>query len=183
MKIYTRKGDGGETSIIGKTRLLKDELQIEVYGTIDELNSVLGIVNAHNQNIETTEIITTIQKNLIDISTVIATVSEKLNSEVLHNLEKLTSSIETIIDEYDSNLPELRSFVIPGGTKSAAFCHQARTICRRAERLTVSLIKEQPIYKVVVQYLNRLSDLLFVLARYFNHIEKHSDLTFSGDER
>jgi cob(I)alamin adenosyltransferase len=152
MKIYTRGGDMGETSLIGE-RVKKNDLRVEAYGTVDELNSFLGLVISFGGD----EKLKNIQEDLYVISAELAGGEQKISHDEITELENWIDSIE---------LPELKSFLRPGGSKLASFLHVARTVCRRAERKVVSInVREE-----VISYLNRLSDLLFVLAREANEI-------------
>lgn len=170
MKIYTKTGDEGKTSLFGGKRVWKDDLRLQAYGTIDELNSVLGIASGEIQSEELREIISSIQNDLFTLGSDLATPLEieAKNFAIPRVDENFISRLEKFIDSYDNQLPELKNFILPGGTKGASYLHFARTICRRAERETVALGKSVDIGDKIVVYLNRLSDLLFVLARYDN---------------
>ena len=166
MKIYTRKGDKGQTSLIGRARVSKDSARLEAYGTVDELNSMLGLVRSLSPNDRTQEILGRVQQDLFVVGAVLADVSRRkratLDAESWQNLEQY-------IDALELDLEPLRNFILPGGTPSGAVIHLARTVCRRAERATVAAAKSgEEIDPDLLAYLNRLSDLLFVLARHEN---------------
>lgn len=165
IKIYTKTGDKGETSLLGGTRVPKYHQRIEAYGTLDELNSFIGLVRDLMKDSHTREVLLQIQNNLFIAESLLAaeniSASEKLpqiNPDDIAILEKE-------IDRMNIHLPELHSFIIPGGHPSVSYCHIARCICRRAERVTIELGTRFDIDNTVIQYLNRLSDYLFVLAR------------------
>ncbi|MCC7196785.1 cob(I)yrinic acid a,c-diamide adenosyltransferase [Candidatus Peregrinibacteria bacterium] len=171
MKIYTKLGDKGETSLMGGKRVRKDSLRIEAYGNVDELNSVLGVCRIHNEDIFLGEIFMIVQKCLFRLGADLATpVGEKYN--VPRVTDTLVLQMEQWIDAMDEKLPPLKNFILPGGCELAAHLHVARTVCRRAERSVVVLAKEENIGEMPVQFLNRLSDLLFVMARYANFLKR-----------
>jgi len=165
-KIYTKTGDGGETSLIGGTRVPKHHLRIETYGTVDELNSYLGIVKDAIAHEEIEDTLYHIQERLFTIGSNLASDPEKSKVKVPDIKELDITMLETQIDEMNEVLPELKNFILPGGNIVASYCHVARCICRRAERLVVHLASESEVNTVIVKYLNRLSDYLFVLSRY-----------------
>lgn len=162
-RIYTKTGDRGETSLFGGKRISKDSLRVETYGTIDELNSALGVAASQIGNVFTRDIIFKLQNDLFNLGSELALAKEKKLSWA-----KKTQELEKIIDDLDSKLPELRNFILPGGDKGASLLQLARSICRRAERRLVSLSKKEDVNHDFTIYLNRLSDLLFVLSRYTN---------------
>ncbi|MBN2235912.1 MAG: cob(I)yrinic acid a,c-diamide adenosyltransferase [Bacteroidales bacterium] len=166
-KIYTKGGDKGETALIGGTRVPKYHQKIEAYGTIDELKSYLGLIRDLSEDEATSELLFEIQDRLFTTESLIAADSE----ESTHRLPKLFESdvelLEKSIDKMNETLPELTSFIMPGGHVLASHAHIARTICRRAERLTIKSAETHPIDPLCIKYLNRLSDFLFVLARKF----------------
>jgi cob(I)alamin adenosyltransferase len=170
MKIYTRTGDRGDTSLFGGQRVSKDALRIEAYGTVDELNSVLGIVRADNAQPDLDRLLARIQDALFVLGADLATP----RSADKKDLRRITAAdaeiLEGEIDAIEARLQPLRSFILPGGSPVAARLHFARTVCRRAERNVVRLSRTEDIGDDVTVYLNRLSDLLFVLARFANHI-------------
>ncbi|KAA3439312.1 cob(I)yrinic acid a,c-diamide adenosyltransferase [Rufibacter hautae] len=166
MKIYTKTGDKGETSLIGGTRVKKSHLRIEAYGTVDELNSFLGVVRDQEVNQKRQHLFSEIQDRLFTIGSTLATdpVKEgKVQTPDLHLTD--IQFLEVQMDLLDEQLPPLRNFILPGGHQAVSFCHVARTVCRRAERLAIALQEESHVDDLVVQYLNRLSDFLFVLSR------------------
>ena len=164
MRIYTRKGDRGITSTLSGNKVNKDTLLIEVYGQLDELNSILGVSKSFIDNREINEILENIQKDIFIIGSEVLLEESKrrrINNLTIEKLEKL-------IDRYDAKLPHLNNFIIPGGTKGGSMLHLSRAICRRCERQYVKLSSEKKTNPFVNSYLNRLSDLLFILARYIN---------------
>jgi len=168
MKIYTRKGDRGETSLFGGTRVTKDSLRIEAYGSVDELNSVLGVVRSLNPPDEIDRILQSVQDDLFVLGADLATPRRKKRNDIVRVQPSNIDRLEKAIDHLETSLQPLTSFILPGGSQAAAQLHVARTVCRRAERLVVRLSKKEKIGEMPVMYLNRLSDLLFVLARYAN---------------
>jgi cob(I)alamin adenosyltransferase len=170
MKIYTRTGDKGDTSLFGGQRVPKDALRIEAYGTIDELNSAIGVVLAESPGPEVADILTQIQRKLFDLGADLATPRPAARNKVRRIEPRDARALEAIIDSLESRLKPLRTFILPGGSTSAARLHFARTVCRRAERAVVRLSRNEDIGGGITIYLNRLSDLLFVLARYANHV-------------
>ena len=165
MKIYTKTGDSGETSLLGGTRVSKADIRIESYGTIDELNSNIGLVRDQPVNAARKEILITIQTRLFTIGSLLATDPEKSNVKTPDLVAHDIFLLEEAMDEMDSKLPEMKNFVLPGGHSSVSHCHVARCVCRRAERICIALSKLQPVEPLVIKYLNRLSDYLFVLSR------------------
>ncbi len=165
MKIYTKTGDQGETSLVYGTRVRKDNLRIDSYGTVDELNSYIGLLRDQPINEARKDILKEIQDRLFTIGASLATEPNKDRKKIPDLYESDTVFLEQQMDKMDSELPELRHFVLPGGHQSVSFCHLARTVCRRAERLCVTLSGEEDVDVLVVKYLNRLSDYLFVLSR------------------
>lgn len=176
-KIYTKTGDKGSTSLIGGVRVPKNHIRIESYGTVDELNSYMGMVRDSADNPLITEWIHEVQDRLFTIGSVLATNPEK---EVKMKLPDLHEAdvifLEQKIDEMNEQLPEMRSFILPGGSLAASTTHVARCVCRRAERICVAMQQEgEQVPDIIVQYLNRLSDFLFVLARHIAHISGAED--------
>lgn len=168
MKIYTRTGDKGDTSLYGGQRVPKDALRIEAYGILDELNSVLGIVRSDNTHPEIDEILSQIQNQLFELGADLATPRSVTRKHVKRFEPKDAGPLEKWIDRLGGYLKPLRNFILPGGSPVAARIHFARTVCRRAERAVVRLSRNEDIGDGITVYLNRLSDLLFVLARYAN---------------
>lgn len=165
-KIYTKTGDKGETSLIGGIRVPKYHLRIESYGTIDELNSYIGLIIDAMQNKEAAKTLYEIQDRLFTIGALLATTPEKTKMKVPDVHDADITLLETEMDAMDTQLPELKSFILPGGTIVASYCHVARCVCRRAERLVVQLASETDVDPIIVTYLNRLSDYLFMLSRF-----------------
>ncbi|WP_448698944.1 cob(I)yrinic acid a,c-diamide adenosyltransferase [Mucilaginibacter sp. AW1-3] len=165
MKIYTKTGDKGHTSLIGGTRVPKHHLRIESYGTVDELNSYIGLIRDQDIAAKYKTILKEVQDRLFTIGASLASDPEKSKMKIpdLHLTD--IELLEHEIDRMDSELPALRHFILPGGSNAISFCHIARCVCRRAERLTVHLSEESFVEEKVVIYLNRLSDYLFTLAR------------------
>ena len=172
MKVYTRGGDGGETSLFGGARVAKDDARIWAYGEVDELNSVLGWAASEIQDDDLSDWLRQIQSTLFDIGSELATpdidTSARRREAVPRVGEREVLDCEQWIDRLDAELQPLTHFVLPGGTRAAAALHLARTVCRRAERRVVALARDADLSPVVVHYLNRLSDLLFVMARAVN---------------
>lgn len=164
-KIYTKKGDKGQTSLLGGTRVPKYHERIEAYGTVDELNSFIGLIRDQEIPVQFKEILLVIQNNLFTAESHLA--ADHIDKTL--NLPKIAESditlLEKEIDAMNTVLPELRNFILPGGHPVVSYCHVARTICRRAERLTIKMAEKYEVDRLIIAYLNRLSDYLFVLAR------------------
>ncbi len=169
MKIYTKTGDVGETSLFGGRRVLKSELRIEAYGTVDELNSWIGLVADTQAQAEVQKLLRQVQDRLFTLGSTLAADpdNQKLKVHDLH--ESDVELLEAAIDAYETTLPPLQHFVLPGGHVHVSYCHLARTVCRRAERLCVALHSAAHIHPLLIKYLNRLSDYLFVLSRKTAH--------------
>lgn len=166
MKIYTKTGDKGFTSLIGGTRVPKSSHRIDTYGTVDELNSWIGLLRDQEVNTSRRDLLKEIQDRLFTMGSALATDPAATQSKPLPPLLPADITLlERAMDEMDAQLPPLREFVLPGGHQAVSFCHVARTVCRRAERLTIALHAEAPVEELVLIYLNRLSDFLFVLSR------------------
>lgn len=165
MKIYTKTGDQGETSLVYGTRVLKDDLRINSYGTVDELNSYIGLLRDQPINESRKDLLKEIQDRLFTVGATLATEPNKNRKKIPDLYEDDIVLLEQEMDKMDAELPQLRHFVLPGGHQSVSFCHLARTVCRRAERLCVTLSREDEVDTLVIKYLNRLSDYLFVLSR------------------
>lgn len=168
MKIYTKTGDKGETSLCDGKRVSKTSLRVHAYGDIDELSSNIGMANSLTEDKKLSYLLTEIQQDLFVLGTYTATPCNKEKCELPLFPKSKIEGLEAIIDELTKELPPLKNFILPGGTKLSATLHVARTVCRRAERTCVELAEKKNLKPVVVQYLNRLSDLLFVLARFAN---------------
>ncbi|HZX57241.1 MAG TPA: cob(I)yrinic acid a,c-diamide adenosyltransferase [Mucilaginibacter sp.] len=172
MKIYTKTGDKGFTSLIGGTRVPKYHLRIESYGTVDELNSYVGMIRDQDISARDKDLLKQIQDRLFTIGSSLAADPEKSKMIIPDlNLEDI-ELLEKEMDAINEHLPELRHFILPGGNNAISFCHIARCVCRRAERLAVHLATESNVDEKVTVYLNRLSDYLFVLARKIGNEQK-----------
>ncbi|NOX17748.1 MAG: cob(I)yrinic acid a,c-diamide adenosyltransferase [Chlorobi bacterium] len=174
MKIYTKTGDTGETSLFGGKRVPKDNLRIEAYGTIDELNSLLGVSLTEIKNSEIISVVTRIQNELFNVG---ADLAAPIKNDEKKSFLKRTGKddilrLENDIDKFNSALPELKKFILPGGSKGASLLQFARSVCRRAERIVVTLSDGENIGEFPVVYLNRLSDLLFILGRAENQFNR-----------
>ena len=172
-KVYTKTGDKGITSLIGGTRVKKSDIRINSYGTVDELNSFIGLLVTYIEEQETIDLLAEMQNVLFNIGCNLAmgdNFKKELKESVVTN--KLIENVEKAIDRMQAAIPELKSFVIPGGSRSASIAHVCRTVCRRAERLIIALDETSEVDKNLLAYINRLSDYFFILSRYLNNIEK-----------
>jgi len=172
MKIYTKTGDKGTTSLFGGTRVPKHHIRIESYGTVDELNAHIGLIKDQKIEAHTKEILNRVQDRLFTIGSTLATEPEKAtlkSGKERLSIPKISEDdimlLEKEMDQMNDALPEMTHFVLPGGHQSVSFCHIARCVCRRAERMATALYEISPFDEMVIKYLNRLSDYLFVLAR------------------
>ena len=172
MKIYTKTGDTGTTALFGGTRVPKHHIRIESYGTVDELNSHIGLIRDQDINQLYKNVLIEVQDRLFTVGAILATPPEKeilKNGQPRLNINRISDSdilfLENEIDTMDASLPQMTHFVLPGGHTTVSYCHIARCVCRRAERLVVHLHELEPTDEEVIKYLNRLSDYLFVLAR------------------
>lgn len=164
-KIYTKTGDKGQTSLIGGTRVPKHHIRIEAYGTVDELNSWIGLLRDQSIADDYKTLLLEIQDRLFTIGSTLAADPVKSKMELPQLKEEDVILLEQSIDKMNEALPEMRSFVLPGGHTIVSYCHVARCVCRRAERCTIHLSETEPVADIVIKYLNRLSDYLFVLSR------------------
>jgi len=181
MKIYTKTGDDGDTGLFGGGRVQKDDPRVEAYGDVDELNAALGVARAADPMPRIDEVLVPLQRDLFSIGALLATPDrEKMQQHLTKaNIDEgRISELERAIDECERELQPLRAFIIPGGTHKAAALHLARTVCRRAERRVVRLQRDVEIPQLVVIYLNRLSDLLFMLARVANVRAGNGEVTW-----
>jgi len=177
-RIYTRRGDEGETSLVGGQRVSKDHLRIEAYGTVDELNSFIGIARTTTEQLATGQtrlrafaaILKRIQHELFNLGSILATLPADVHPKQPRIMRTDILQLETELDLANDELEPLRSFVLPGGSRLDAELHVCRTICRRAERFVVALAREEPVPAEVIGYLNRLSDALFVWSRWVNRV-------------
>lgn len=169
MKIYTRTGDDGTTGLLSGARLRKSALRVECYGEVDELNAALGAARAQVTSKGSSELLGEVQRDLFAMGALLADPQGVARREKANLDAHAVQRLEQYIDELETRLPELNRFILPGGSFAGALLHLARAACRRAERKTVGLSETEPIPQPVLPYLNRLSDLLFVLARFENH--------------
>jgi cob(I)alamin adenosyltransferase len=179
VKIYTKTGDGGETGLFGGGRVAKDHARVAAYGDVDELNATLGVARAALPEEFAAEELEQIQRDLFAVGAELAAPEPAKLAKTLagHPIgESEVSRLERAIDAHEAALPQLREFILPGGSLKAAVLHHARTVCRRAERAVVALRRSAPVSPAILQYLNRLSDLLFVLARAANAQSGHKDV-------
>lgn len=179
MKIYTKKGDEGKTSLLGGTRVPKYDLRIEAYGTLDELNSYLGLIQDQDASRDFRPLIQTIQNKLFTIGSILASDPEKNHFKLPEVYAEDIELLEKSIDQMEADLNPLQNFILPGGHMANSLAHVARCICRRAERRVVELHDSQPVPAVVLQYLNRLSDWLFVFGRYMTHTTRSAERIWS----
>jgi cob(I)alamin adenosyltransferase len=176
MKIYTKTGDEGTTALFGGTRVPKHHIRIESYGTVDELNSHIGLIRDQDMDVLYKNVLVEIQDRLFTVGAILATPPEKetlKNGAPRLNINRISEEdilfLENEIDTMNDALPPMTHFVLPGGHTTVSYCHVARCVCRRAERLSVHLNDMEPVDSAVLKYLNRLSDYLFVLARKLSH--------------
>ena len=167
VRIYTRSGDEGDTSLFGGGRVPKNHVRLDAYGTLDELNALLGLVRVRSAHDDLKETLVDVQSRLFDIGAHLATPpdAEKARTALPHLDESLPTELEQVIDRLEDELEPLTTFILPGGNVEAATLHVARTVCRRAERATAAIPERDTLHPVILTYLNRLSDLLFVMAR------------------
>ncbi len=183
MKIYTKTGDAGETGLFGGARLSKADARVESYGEVDELNSAIGVARAAKLSGSADAVLARVQLELFDLGAELATTPGKEhNLTTPHIGDPQIEALEGAIDAHDAVLAPLTHFVLPGGSMAAAQLHVARAVCRRAERRVVSLAATEAVRPELVKYLNRLSDLLFTLARHENHASGVPDVPWMGRE-
>ena len=176
MKIYTKTGDGGKTSLFDNSRVWKSDERISSYGTIDELNSILGIAISLDLDSEIKKILVKIQNDLFIVGSDLA--NPDMSNTKIKTAESMILSLENDIDTFESELSELTNFILPGGTLMSSILHLSRTIARRAETHVTALSQKEEINKIAIVYLNRLSDLLFVLARVLNKRKNIDDIVW-----
>ena len=175
MKIYTKTGDRGETGLFGGPRVRKDHPRVEAYGDVDELNAVLGLVRCEELDGRIGQLLEIIQNELFDLGAELASPQpEQMGTKRIAGEQ--IAALEAAIDLHEAGLPPLKEFILPGGVRASALLHLARTVCRRAERQIVTLSEREPVSADVLIYLNRLGDLLFVLARAVNHAAGQADV-------
>ncbi len=184
MKIYTKQGDDGTTGLFGSSRVRKDSIRVSAYGDVDELNALLGLARSEGPDAELGAMLERIQGELFTLGAQLATPSpEDAPRSVPVITEPHVSQLEHEIDRLDAELPPLKSFILPSGTRLASLLHVCRTVCRRAERSVVTLASSDPVPPLSIQYLNRLSDHLFTLARAANHRAGVSETRWEPNRR
>ncbi len=185
MKIYTKRGDGGQTDLFGGDRVSKDHPRVAAYGEVDELNAALGLAAASSDQDDVIALAQRIQSTLFDIGAHLATpdAAHRTKAAVPCADADDVATLESAIDGFEEELEPLKSFVLPGGTRAAAAFHLARTVCRRVERALVALDREEPVDSDLRAYVNRLSDLLFTIARLENRRAGVTDVEWSGRDR
>ena len=176
-KIYTRTGDDGTTGLGDGTRVPKDHARVEAFGTVDELNSVIGLLLCEAFGDDVRAVLTHIQHTLFDLGGELCIPGRGVIAEAQ------VADLEKILDRLNADLAPLKEFILPGGTRAAALCHVARTVCRRAERRMYSLSRSEPVSPVSLKYLNRLSDLLFVMARALNQASDTPDVLWQPAQK
>lgn len=182
MKIYTRTGDDGTTGLVGGTRVKKYDIRLEAYGTVDELNSYIGLIRSLQTDQMGDTVLEKIQHKLFVIGANLATEEsmDSVKKQFLCNQQDI-SLLEKAMDEMTAELPELRNFILPGGNQATAVCHVARTICRRAERRIVELAEKTEVEPNLIKYINRLSDYLFVLSRKITKDQKAAEILWNPE--
>jgi cob(I)alamin adenosyltransferase len=171
-KLYTRSGDKGQTALFGGGRVPKDHPRVEAYGSVDELNSAIGVAATFTRQRRVATLLASIQNELFNVGSELASETgrraAKEKGALFREPERKIAELERLVDEYDAKAPPLRTFILPSGSQAGALLHFARTVCRRAERSVIRLSRKQRVNPHIIRYLNRLSDLLFALARYVN---------------
>lgn len=190
MKIYTKTGDKGTTALFGGTRVPKNHIRIDSYGTIDELNAWLGLIRDQEIDTHSHEVLTIVQDKLFTVGAILATDPEKMimkNGKERLNISKIVDAdlefLEKEMDVMNEALPPMTHFILPGGHTTVSYCHIARTICRRAERIMTQLLNEEPYDVKVLSYINRLSDYLFVLARKLSFDLKANEIKWVPEKK
>lgn len=182
MKIYTKTGDKGETGLLGGERIGKDSIRINAYGTVDECNSIIGIIRTYEIDKELDRMLENIQNQLFIVGADLATPGDK-QPKIPRISQKGITLLEKWIDGMEKTLPALKQFILPGGAGAGSYLHLARTVCRRAERWAVALLRDEPTAATAAIYLNRLSDFLFVAARWTNHQSGVADHIWDSQRR
>lgn len=184
-RIYTKTGDAGDTGLGDGRRVQKDHPRIEAIGAVDELNAVLGLLLAESPDVPEHGLLQSIQNDLFDVGAdlCLPAAADEQPGQKLRVTATQAERLESAIDRLNADLKPLTSFILPGGSPAAAWCHLARTVCRRAERAVVTLMRSEPVNPTVLVFLNRLSDLLFVLGRHFNHQGRGDVLWEPGSTR
>jgi len=188
-KVYTRTGDAGKTRLAGGQQVWKDSLRVEAYGTIDELNATVGVVRVMNADVgsehsaaaQLEDELRWVQNKLFDIGSILATAPGQTFKNMPKVEAKDVTRLEQLIDRCQKDLEPLKEFILPGGGKVSGFLHQARTVCRRAERLCVALSKTEPVDPMIGKFVNRLSDALFVLARWVSKTQGEPEFLWERD--
>lgn len=181
MKVYTKTGDKGETSLFGGKRVSKGDLRIHAYGTVDELNAYIGLLrDLCTDEIRNIELIR-IQDRLFTLGALLATESESSKKKLPKILQEDIEYLEMAIDMMENSLDPIKTFILPGGHPTVSYCHISRCVCRRAERLSVELAVDNEVEALVIQYLNRLSDYLFVLSRFITKILEVKELPWQPE--
>jgi cob(I)alamin adenosyltransferase len=181
-RIYTRTGDRGETGLVGGARIPKDSLRVEAYGNVDELNSVLGIVRAFLNDSELDNLLAELQRDLFVVGADLASTPDAQQRNLPRISSEKITAMERTIDRFEAELQPLKAFILPGGGVAGSLLHNARTVARRAERRIVTLSKSEPVNEHLVPYMNRLSDLLFVVARVANHRERKAETEWHSEQ-
>jgi cob(I)alamin adenosyltransferase len=181
MKIYTGFGDKGDTSLFGGETVKKNHLRVEMYGILDELNAFIGMLRHKNSDKAIDTVLKNVQNELFTYGSEIATPDASKRAKFSEQISEVhISALEKMIDQFSESLPELKQFILPGGSEASCFAHVARTVCRRAERVLISLSGQTSIRNELIVYLNRLGDLLFVIARYENVLNNVDDVAWQG---
>jgi cob(I)alamin adenosyltransferase len=188
-KVYTRTGDAGKTRLAGGQQVWKDSLRVEAYGTIDELNASIGVVRVMNADVvdeysaagQLEDELRWVQNKLFDVGSILATAPGQTFKNMPQVSARDVTRLEKLIDRCQKDLEPLKEFILPGGGKVSGFLHQARTVCRRAERLCVALLKTEPVDSTIIKFVNRLSDALFVLARWVSKTQGEPEFLWERD--
>ena len=188
-KVYTRTGDAGKTRLAGGQSVWKDSLRVDAYGTVDELNSIVGVVRVMNADgvsrhpsaARLEDELRWVQNKLFDVGSLLATAPGQTFTNMPQVAARDVTRLEKLIDHCQNDLTPLKEFILPGGGKVSGFLHQARTVCRRAERLCVALSKTEPVNPAIITFINRLSDALFVLARWVSKTQGEPEFLWERD--